>query len=316
MPIRTTQGRSAAANVTAPTRLRVSDVASLLRRRIQWGVHLSLVKPGDRVPSLRAASTEFGVDQRSVLAAYRELEAEGLVVMKPRSGIYIAGERHGATPLAPSSRWMSEMFLQGFARGVPPVALGSTLSGAVSGKAMTAACLECNADHILWMAAQLRQEFGLDTTWVETTSLDSDVMIERLQAADFVVTTAFHAADARRIGTQYGIPVVVVTASGDRLSQVRAELSRGPVYFVGTDERYVQKLLEGTDSARWMANLRPLVLQQFSPRAIPTNAPVVATRAAADILGADLPRTAIVIDYPFSTESRADIIALMLAARS
>jgi DNA-binding transcriptional regulator YhcF (GntR family) len=294
---------------------KTTEVASLLRRRIQWGVHLSLVKPGDRVPSLRAASNEFGVDQRSVLAAYRELEAEGLVVMKPRSGIYVAGARNGASNLAPATRWMSEMFLQGFARGVPPVALGSTLSGAVS-VTLTAACLECNADHILWMATQLRHEYGLDTTWIETSALGTEAMAERLRAANFIVTTAFHAAEARRVGEEYKLPVVVVTASGDRLAQVRAALSRGPVYFVGTDERYVKKLLEGTDSARWMANLRPVVLEQFSPRAVPTNAPVVATRAAADILGAELPAGALVIDYPFSTESRAEIISLMLAARS
>jgi DNA-binding transcriptional regulator YhcF (GntR family) len=296
------------------SRLRVSDVASLLRRRIQWGMHMSLVKPGDRVPSLRAASNEFGVDQRSVLAAYRELEGEGLVVMKPRSGIYVAGDRQGAAALAPSTRWMSEMFLQGFARGVPPVDLANTLSGAVHAKSLTAACLECNADQILWMATQLRHEFGLNTSWIETGLLGTEVMVERLSAADFIVTTAFHSAEARRVGAEYELPVVVVTAGGDRLAQMRAQLSRGPIYFVGTDERYVKKLLEGSDSTRWMANLRPLVLDQLTPRSIPTDAPMLATRAAADILGTELPRNAIVMDYPFSTESRAEVIALMLAA--
>ena len=233
----------------------------MLRRRIQWGMHLGLVKAGDRLPSLRAASAEFGVDQRSVLAAYRELEAEGIVVTRARSGIYVADEVQPAAPLAPAAKWMSEMFLQGFARGVPPVALGSTLTGAVSGS-LTAACLECNADQILWIASQLRQEFGVSTMWIEAAATSTDTMIERLKATDFIVTTAFHAAEARKLGEEYDLPVVVATAARDAVTQIRAELGRGPVYFIGTDERYAQKLLEASDSARWMANsaarLRPL----------------------------------------------------------
>lgn len=285
----------------------------MLRRRIQWGMHLGLVKPGDRLPSLRAASAEFGVDQRSVLAAYRELEAEGIVVTRARSGIYVADEAQPAAPLTPAAKWMSEMFLQGFARGVPPVALGSTLTGAVSGS-LTAACLECNADQILWLASQLRHEFGLSTTWIEAGAASTDTMIERLQASDFIVTTAFHAAEARKLGEEYELPVVVATAARDAVTQIRAELGRGPVYFIGTDERYAQKLLDASDSARWMANLRPIVFDRSMPLSIPDDAPVVVTRSVAEALGDALPRGATVIDYAFSSEARSEIIAIMLSA--
>jgi hypothetical protein len=286
----------------------------VLRRRIQWGTHLGLVKTGDRLPSLRAAANEFGVDQRSVLAAYRALESEGLVVMRPRSGIYVAGDRN-PVQVAPAARWMSEMFLQGFARGVPPVSLGATLATAAATTTLTAACLECNADQILWLAAHLRYEFGLSTTWIESQSADNDTVTERLRSADFIVTTAFHAPEARQFSERFGIPVVVATASGDQVSQLRAELSRGPVYFIGTDERYARKLLEGTDSARWMANLRPLVLDRTVPQTIPTKSPLVITKAVAEILGEKaLPRHAMILDFPFSTETRSEILALMLAA--
>ena len=293
-------------------RFRPSDVASLLRRRIQWGVHLGLVKSGDRLPSLRAAAAEFGVDQRSVLAAYRELEKEGIVEMRPRSGIYVAGESHLQETLAPAARWMSEMFLQGFSRGVPPVALGSTLSGAVSG-ALNAACVECNADQILWMAGQLRREFGLSTTWIESNALETDVTVERLKAADLIVTTAFHATEARKLGEQYGLPVVVVTLGGD-VPQLRAELGRGPVYFVVSDERYVKKVTDASESARWMGNSRPIALERFTPGAVPEGAPLCVTKAVAEILGENVPKGATVLDYPFSVETRGELIAIMLSA--
>jgi len=286
----------------------------MLRRRVHWGIHLGLVKPGDRLPSLRAASTEFGVDQRLVLAAYRELEHEGVVVMRPRSGIYVAPDPQTASNLPSGARWMSEIFLQGFARGVPPAALGAMLTCAVSSHQLTAACLECNADQILWMASQLRGEFGLSTTWIEIAELSSDVVAERLKGSDFIVTTSFHAADARRLGEMYGLPVVVATAGRDGITQIRAELGRGPVYFVGTDARYAQKLLEASDSTRWMSNLRPLVADRLHPTAIPAGAPVVVTQAVAEILGDSIPRGAAVFDYPFSTEARSEIISVMLSA--
>jgi hypothetical protein len=281
---------------------------------VHWGIHLGLVKPGDRLPSLRAASGEFGVDQRLVLAAYRELEVEGIVVMRPRSGIYVAPGPQAAANLPTGARWMSEMFLQGFARGVPPNALGAMLTCAVSSKPLTAACLECNADQILWMASQLRNEFGLSTTWIETGELSHDAVGDRVVAADFIVTTSFHAAEARRLGQQYDRPVVVATAGRDGITQIRAELGRGPVYFVGTDARYAQKLIEASDSTRWMSNLRPLVADRLHPTAIPNGAPVVVTQAVAEILGENIPRGAAVFDYPFSTEARGEIIGIMLTA--
>jgi hypothetical protein len=287
----------------------------MLRRRIQWGTHLGLVKAGDRLPSLRAAASEFGVDQRSVLAAYRDLEGEGVVVMRPRSGIYVAGERQPARNLGSTSRWMAEMFLQGFSRGVPPVALGPALASAVNPGALTAACLECNADQILWLASHLRNEFGLSTTWIDIGTLDEEALAERIRTADLIVTTAFHAAEARTLGELHGVPVVIATTSRDAANYLRSELSRGPVYFIGTDERYARKLLEAGDSTRWMANLRALVADQDVLKSVPPNVPVVITKAATEILGAEnLPPGTIFLDYPFAPETRSEIIALMLGA--
>lgn len=312
VPISKYEGTHRTVKVRRVNRLRTADVASMLRRRIQWGLHLGLSKAGDRLPSLRAAAAEFGVDQRSVLAAYRELEKEGVVEMRPRSGIYVAPDTVQPQQLPASARWISDMFLQGFARGVPPVALGPTLTSAVSGTPLTAACLECNADQILWMASQLRFEFGLSTTWVETGALETEAARERLQSSDLIVTTAFHVTEAKRIGEQFGIPVVIATADG--ATHIRAELGRGPVYFVCSDERYAQKLSDASDSARWIANSRPIVLDKGMPTALPDDGPVLVTRAVAEILGDKVPRGATVIDYSFSSEARSEIIAIMLSA--
>jgi hypothetical protein len=285
----------------------------MLRRRIQFGLHLGQMHPGDRLPSLRAAASEFGVDQRSVLAAYRELEAEGIVEMRPRSGIYVAGDANATPPVDPSARWMSDMFLEGFAHGVPPVSLGSTLAEAVRTTTLVAACLECNADQMLWLSSQLRGEFGIDAHLIDDSVPDTEATRARLAESHLIVTTAFHAAAARKLSERSGLPVVIATAGPDG-SQIRAELSRGPVYFVGTDQRYAQKLLAASASSRWMANLRPVVVDRQTLANVPDDGPVLVTRAAAELLGDRLPRGATVLDYPFSSETRAELIAIMLSA--
>jgi hypothetical protein len=139
-------------------------------------------------------------------------------------------------------------------------------------------------------------------------------MVERLRASDLIVTTAFHATEARRLGEEYELPVVVVTASRDEGTQIRAELGRGPVYFIGTDDRYVQKLLEAGDGARWMGNSRPITLDRLTPGTIPEGAPVVVTQAVAELMGENIPRGASVMNYPFSSDARSEIIAIMLSA--
>lgn len=314
VPINKFEAQSSRVNLPRVNRTRTNDVASMLRRRIQWGVHLGLVKVGDRLPSLRAASAEFGVDQRSVLNAYRDLEREGIVEMRPRSGIYVAAESQPAAQLPPSGRWMSEMFLQGFARGVNPVSLGPTLASAINAAPLTAACIECNGDQILWMAAQLREEFGLATVWIEPDMPQGEIT-ERIRACDLIVTTTFHAQEARKLGDQFQKPVVVATAGRDGVTQVRAELGRGPVYFIGTDERYAKKLLDASDSARWMSNLRPIIVDRATNVVeVPAGSPVYVTQAAANILGESTPAGAEVLDSPFSSESRMEIIAIILAA--
>lgn len=46
--------------------------------------------PEERLPSVRRAGARFGLDLRTVLKAYRQLEAQGLVICRDRSGFYVA----------------------------------------------------------------------------------------------------------------------------------------------------------------------------------------------------------------------------------
>ncbi|OEC36905.1 DNA-binding transcriptional regulator, MocR family, contains an aminotransferase domain [Pseudomonas cuatrocienegasensis] len=65
------------------------NLAELLGERIEQGLY----RPGDRLPSVRALSTEHGVSLSTVQQAYRHLEDQGLATPRPKSGYFVPAAR-------------------------------------------------------------------------------------------------------------------------------------------------------------------------------------------------------------------------------
>lgn len=61
------------------------NLAELLGTRIEQGLY----RPGERLPSVRALSQEHGVSLSTVQQAYRQLEDDGLVEPRPKSGYFV-----------------------------------------------------------------------------------------------------------------------------------------------------------------------------------------------------------------------------------
>lgn len=60
-------------------------IAGLLRERIEagaWG-------PGEALPATQEMSREYGVSSNTIMAAFRRLEAEGLIESRPRKGRFV-----------------------------------------------------------------------------------------------------------------------------------------------------------------------------------------------------------------------------------
>jgi DNA-binding transcriptional regulator YhcF (GntR family) len=63
---------------------RYEQVASELSTLISRGV----LRPGDRIPSVRKACEQYRVNAGTILQAYGQLEARGLIMARRRSGYY------------------------------------------------------------------------------------------------------------------------------------------------------------------------------------------------------------------------------------
>ena len=63
--------------------------------RLRENIHAGALSDGERVPSVRAMSRQVGVSIGTVVQAYQQLEAQGVIVARPQSGYYV---RHTELP--------------------------------------------------------------------------------------------------------------------------------------------------------------------------------------------------------------------------
>jgi DNA-binding transcriptional MocR family regulator len=84
-------------------------LASLPEQLAQWlaaRIHARALAAGTRLPSVRAAAQRYGLSPSSVVAAYDQLQAQGLVEARAQRGFFVRepGGRSGAPPAAAPAR--------------------------------------------------------------------------------------------------------------------------------------------------------------------------------------------------------------------
>lgn len=292
-------------------------IAELLRGRILRGLHARALASGDRLPSARELGTEFDTDHRIVLAAYRELAAEGLVELRQRGGIYVARRDDALIP-TPGVDWMVDTLLQGLGREVPIVELHDWFRRAVGTLRLRAAVVQGSRDQIAGMCRELFDDYGLEATGLDAAALTepSAALLGDLRRTDLLVTTPGYETLVKRVGERVGVPVVIADVRPDLLGGEWRLLLRQPVYVVVSDERFVpvlEKFFEGIPSAA--ANLRVMVVGRDDVGTIPADAPVYVTRSAADALsGTPIGGRIIPSARVFSAAAARDLVSYIVRA--
>jgi DNA-binding transcriptional regulator YhcF (GntR family) len=292
-------------------------IAEILRGRILRGLHARVLTSGDRLPSARELGAEFDIDHRVVLAAYRELAAEGLVELRQRGGIYVA-QRDDALIPTPGVDWMIDTLLQGLGREVPIVEFHDWFRRAVATLRLRAAVVQGSRDQIAGMCRELFDDYGLEATGLDAADLDepSAATIADLRRTDLLVSTPGYESLVRRLGERVGVPVVIADVRPDLLGGEWRMLLRQPVYVIVSDERFVvvlQKFFGEVESAS--KNLRILIVGRDDVAAIPLAAPVYVTRAAMDALaGAPIGGRIVPSARVFSAQAARDLVGYIVRA--
>jgi DNA-binding transcriptional regulator YhcF (GntR family) len=215
------------------------DTERYLRYFILGQLHVGRLKPGDALPSIRQVAKETGADHRAVANAYRVLEEEGLVEIRPGAGVYLAGEGSAGAILSETANWLTGVMLEGWSRRISRREL-RTLVDRCAGSSVRCACVESNEDHMVAVAAELEEDFSLEVrpVLVSPAAKATEIPRDALAPADLVVTTVFHAAAGRAAAAAAGKPCVVVTLNPQFAAEVKRALARKNVTAVIADPRF------------------------------------------------------------------------------
>jgi len=263
------------------------DIAATVRQRIVSGLHLGRLEPGSRLPSTREIAEEFEVAPRTAMAAYRLLEAEGLVELRERSGIYVAPGRQTGVLLTQLAGWVADVLLQARARDVAPIAFPERVRRCIETLHLRAACVAGNADQLDHICHELHEDYGITSEPLVPEQLARpDREARRIMTqADLFVCTAMHAPETRRAAQRLGKTAFTVTLRAELMAELTRQLSRGPVYFVGTDPRFRDALQIVFAPTGYGHHVHPIILGEDDPALIPVDAPTQVMRRAHEQLG-------------------------------
>ncbi len=138
------------------------DLVQYLRERIVRALHTGQLHTGDRLPSIRELARDTGSDHRAVTRAYRLLEAEELVEIRGRSGVFVAPqERLDGEPLAEMAQWITSIIVEGWKRKIKTYDLPQLIRRSTMLVRLQCAVVESNEDSMVALCTQLGGGFSL-----------------------------------------------------------------------------------------------------------------------------------------------------------
>lgn len=187
------------------------------------------------------------VSIRAAARAYSELEREGLVSVKGRSGIYLGLPHSVDLALEAPLAWYADMLKDAWAHRLTVSDVNSMLEDLVAHPACVA-CVESTDDHMEAFCAELGEDFALKSVSVrlvpEGARVGGEIMTlhDALSAVDFVMTTAFHATEVSAAAALLKKPVVIVSMNDVMVETLEKELEVGPITIVAADRLFVERM--------------------------------------------------------------------------
>lgn len=262
-------------------------IASTLQKRIEHSLRTRALAPGDRLPSTREIGTEFDVDPRVALAAYQLLAEEGLVVLRPRSGVFVAPASSPSEDRSPSVDFLADILVAGIVRGFSLLRFTDDVRIAALGRRLRATVIANTADQAYGLSRELKVDYGLETT----TLLPEHVAAARaahsaLQRTHLVVTTRVMGTEVSALAAKLGKPVIVADFRPPFVEDEWKTLLRsGRAYIVAADPRFLELTRNYLQSVMDLRNVRMLLAGRDDLTTIPPRAPTYVTEAARQMLG-------------------------------
>ena len=305
-----------------------ASLVERLRDRIVGGLHRGTLHSGDRLEGVREIARRTGMNPRAVAKAYQALEAEGLVEVRGRSGVYVTRQEGRDGEMLPeTARWMTEVLVEAWRRMIKLPDFPGFIRRYTASVPIRCAVVESVEDLVAAYAYELRGDWGLEVEHVffdargvrrEEGVLDfgSDLgrLMDGFQDADLIVTTNFYARPVRAAAEPLGKPVVILTTHPEFDAAIHRRLDQGQLTAVVVDPRYGERMHAIYDEAAGEASrVRVLLADDAGAMAeLDPSEPVLLTRAAHERLG-DVDLTLLFPHSPsFSPESARKLAEVLI----
>ena len=297
-------------------------LADRIRNRIVGEMHLGHLRPGDRLPPVRELSRELDVDHRAVGAAFRALEAEGLVEVRGRAGAFLAiQERLGGELVEETATWLAGVLAEARRRRVGIPDFPDFVRSCTARVRLRCACIESNADTTMAICMELHDEFGLDVVPVPADALPAmgpgsgappADLPQALRDADLLVTTAFHAPAVRAAAESLRKPFALVTVHPEMARIIERHIQSAGLTVLVADPEYGERFRAVYGGGRPDSIQVVLAEDRGAIARLDRSRPVLATRAVRHALPElDLPL--LLPRYPsISPDSTRDLVEILI----
>lgn len=256
------------------------NVIERLRAGIAAGLHAGYLRGGDRLPSIRDAAAETGIDHRVLALAYRRLAAAGLVEVRSRKGVRVAPQRVPPDAGLPeTAEWLAAMLEQAAALQVRVPQLPDLVRRWTAGVELRCACVDDTADGRAALCHAVSHQWGIGAFPVDPRG-DAEgrrELAEALRGAGLVATTHYHAAELAPQCDAARRPMLLAALWPEAVQAVEERLARGPLTAVVVDAAYGERLkaLRGGENLRVVCAGDVAAVEALDPET-----PVLATLAA------------------------------------
>lgn len=297
--------------------MELSDLTERLRDQIVTALHVGRLHGGDRLPGVRDVARDTGANPRTVAKAYRQLEGEGLVEMRERSGVYVAQQDHwGGKLLEETGRWLGGILLEAWKRNIRIQDLADLIRRCTREAQIRAACVAENEDDRRAICEELTENFGIQSMAVPIAALPADAdpaaLPPELRAADLVVTTPLHAGAVRAAADALGKLLVMVSLHPDLVDAIERHLRKGHLTVVCADPAFGDqvRILQGGERQNQIRVI--LAADRDRVAQLDPAEPVLLTRAAQERLPKEIVLTPLVPFTPFISPDSARRIAELM----
>ena len=303
-------------------RLAEVRLAELLRGRLLAAIHTGRLSAGDRLPSYREVSDETGMDLRAVARAYGLLEAEKLVEVRGRSGVFLAEQKRiGGRLLAETARWLVAVGREAWVRRLRVPELPDFVRECTASRVVRCAFVESTVDQVASIGTELREDFGFEVAPVHADRFaplaaeEADARTRlpaELREADFIATTAFHAREMQAASAALEVPLVVIRLNAMFVREVQRTLAEQELVVVCADPLFAERLKMFVGDQHPERVRTVLASDRDKVASLDPSRPVLVSQAARSQL-ADLPLPRSFPDQPMiSPESADELLELLI----